>query len=389
MTPCKVKSGSAFNCRFGLFPHDSFIGLPFGSKVYPRGKAHGYLYVLQLTPEYWTAAVTHRTQILYHADCSMIAFGLQLKPGKICVESGTGSGSLTTSLARAIAPHGHIHTFEFNPRRVEAAREDFKNNGLSELVTCYHRDVCAQGFPMVSGGVDAVFLDLPTPWQVVDSSKRLLRPEGRLCSFSPCIEQVQKMCSALAKEGFQDIRTVECLLKTYQVFMHDYPEFVSTPPHRDYYEKDGEQKDEEEKGEEEKGIWEAGEEGEEDGERAGKRSKRDNNSNNNDNSSSGSSGSSSSCSSESNNQKTHNNRQNKKNNNNNKGKRKADENAAPPKTTTKLLCRPFHEMRGHTGYLTFATAPVFDEPDKSAPSVDFAPPANSAASIPLTDVESS
>jgi len=109
-------------------------------------------------------------QILYHADNSLIVMGLNLKPGAVVVESGerkvtssssvsvtlsisgTGSGSLTTTLARTIAPHGHVHTFEFNLDRVYKAREDFANNKLSDLITVRHRNVCADGFPMVEGG---------------------------------------------------------------------------------------------------------------------------------------------------------------------------------------------------------------------------------------------
>ncbi|MCD9641167.1 hypothetical protein HAX54_027113 [Datura stramonium] len=44
----------------------------------------------------------------------------------------------------------------------------------------------------------------------------MLKPDGVLCSFSPCIEQVQRSCEAL-KSHFTDIRTFEVLLRTYEV----------------------------------------------------------------------------------------------------------------------------------------------------------------------------
>ena len=36
-----------------------------------------------------------------------------------------------------------------------------------------------------------------------------------MCCFSPCIEQVQRSCSSLARLGFEEIRTVECLQRMY------------------------------------------------------------------------------------------------------------------------------------------------------------------------------
>lgn len=40
---------------------------------------------------------------------------------------------------------------------------------------------------------------------------------GRVCSFSPCIEQVQRTCIALADQGFEEISTLEVLLRVHDV----------------------------------------------------------------------------------------------------------------------------------------------------------------------------
>ena len=56
-------------------------------------------------------------------------------------------GSLTHSLVRSIAPHGHVYTFEFNEVRAEAAAKEIVEHGLTEQCTVTHRDIEADGFP--------------------------------------------------------------------------------------------------------------------------------------------------------------------------------------------------------------------------------------------------
>jgi len=185
------------------------------------GKQRAKIHVLQCTPELWCRSLLHRTQIIYGLDASLICFHLDLIPGKVVVESGTGSGSLTLAMSRAVAPDGRINTYEFNESRVEAAKNDIKLLGIEDLVTVRHCDAYdEQGFVGVVGQADAVFLDLPKPWKALHNCVRALKTdvETRLCSFSPCIEQVQKTCDALRELGFFQIRTFECLFREFETY---------------------------------------------------------------------------------------------------------------------------------------------------------------------------
>jgi len=59
-------------------------------------------------------------------------------------------------------------------------------------------------------------LDLPAPWEVVKYVKDSLKSGGLFCSFSPCIEQVQKTCNLLRESCcFVELVTKECLLRAY------------------------------------------------------------------------------------------------------------------------------------------------------------------------------
>ncbi|XP_013165901.1 PREDICTED: tRNA (adenine(58)-N(1))-methyltransferase catalytic subunit TRMT61A [Papilio xuthus] len=201
---------NVYQTPYGALKIRSLIGTDYGSRVdLPKGWAH----VLQPNPELWSLTLPHRTQIIYTPDISMILMQLDLVPGSVVVEAGTGSGSLTHALIRRVRPHGHVFTFDFHEHRTNVARDEFKEHGLEDFVTIQHRDVLADGFgPDINGKVDAVFLDLPRPWDGISHAISAFKQQGgRFCSFSPCIEQVQRTCITLQELGFQDISTMEVL----------------------------------------------------------------------------------------------------------------------------------------------------------------------------------
>ncbi|OZJ03332.1 hypothetical protein BZG36_04227 [Bifiguratus adelaidae] len=217
MSAILIKRDEVYNCRFGQFPHNDMIGKKFGQKMISHtGK--GFMYLLHPTPELWTMVLPHRTQILYLPDISFISSFLDLKPGTRMIESGTGSGSFSHSIARTIAPTGKLFTFEYHKERADRAKQEFEEHGLGDLIQIEHRDVCKNGFGL-EDEVHAVFLDLPAPWEAIGSAKKAFktRRSGKICCFSPCIEQVTKTVSALNEHGFVDITMYECLSRPHDV----------------------------------------------------------------------------------------------------------------------------------------------------------------------------
>lgn len=117
--------------------------------------------------------------------------------------TGTGSASFSHSVARTLGPTGRLFSFEFHEARFRAARAEFARHGLTPAVSLTHRNVCRDGFAPAAHA-DAVFLDLPAPWDAVPHAKAALRTDrpARICCFSPCVEQVLRTVAALNAAGF-------------------------------------------------------------------------------------------------------------------------------------------------------------------------------------------
>ncbi|KAI8800977.1 tRNA methyltransferase complex subunit Cpd1 [Cladochytrium replicatum] len=222
-TIIQLTADGTYTNRAGKFPHSEIIGKPWGSKIFSTNKK-GYVHLLYPTPEMWTDCLPHRTQILYTTDISYVSCLLDLKPGVKMIESGTGSGSFSHSLARTIAPTGHLYTFEYHEPRATQAKKEFESHGLSQFITVECKDVCKDGFG-IENLVTAVFLDLPAPWEAIPSAKKAFNKNrvGRICCFSPCIEQVLETVKELKTQNFTDIRMFECLSRPQYTQTHEFP----------------------------------------------------------------------------------------------------------------------------------------------------------------------
>jgi tRNA (adenine57-N1/adenine58-N1)-methyltransferase len=210
--------------------------------------ASGFVHLLPPTPEIWTASLPHRTQVVYTPDYSYILHRLRARPGTVLIEAGAGSGSFTHAAARAVYNgkasadaegastkginaeyHGKVYSFEFHEQRAQKLKEELIEHGLDSIVKLTHQDVCQDGFHPASTttssiAASAVFLDLPAPWLALKHLTRSdpsspLDPTAsiHLCTFSPCIEQVQRTITTLRQLGWLEIEMVEIAAKRIEV----------------------------------------------------------------------------------------------------------------------------------------------------------------------------
>lgn len=129
---------NTFQTPFGALKCGELIGQSYGTKI---SLSKGWGYILQPTPELWTVTLPHRTQIIYTPDISMILLQLEICPGSVVLESGTGSGSLSHALIRAVKPHGHLYTFDFHQVRSTTAQVEFEEHGLGKNISNDHLSV--------------------------------------------------------------------------------------------------------------------------------------------------------------------------------------------------------------------------------------------------------
>jgi tRNA (adenine57-N1/adenine58-N1)-methyltransferase catalytic subunit len=81
MKAVKVSTAGKTHVRYGIFEHQDWIGRAYGTKVF--SKSGSWVYLLAPTPELWTQVLSHRTQILYIADCARICAVMGLRSGKV------------------------------------------------------------------------------------------------------------------------------------------------------------------------------------------------------------------------------------------------------------------------------------------------------------------
>lgn len=207
----RLEPGAEFHTHRGRIAHDDLIGLRWGTEVTTH-LGHPVL-LLQPSTDDLIRNLERTTQIVYPKDAGYILMRLSIAPGCRVVEAGTGSGGLTVVLAGAVRPTGRVASYEVRPEMQRLARENVERAGLTDYVTFQLRDI-AEGFE--EREAEALFLDLPNPWEYLGQAHEALAGGGFFGSILPTANQVIELVGALRSNNFALVEVEELILRPYR-----------------------------------------------------------------------------------------------------------------------------------------------------------------------------
>lgn len=187
-----------FHTHRGRIEHDAVIGLPEGSVV-KSTNGDPFLVLRPLLIDY-VMSMPRGAQVIYPKDAAQIVHEGDIFPGARVLEAGAGSGALTCSLLRAVGPGGKVFSYEVRDDHAEHARRNVATffGGQPDNWDLIVRDMVDTDLD--EGSVDRVVLDMLAPWDVLDTTARVLIPGGVLVIYVATVTQLSKTVEALREQ---------------------------------------------------------------------------------------------------------------------------------------------------------------------------------------------
>lgn len=207
----KLEAGGEVHTHDGKLLMDEAAQAGFGQYV----KTHlgrPYL-ILKPTLHDLIKGVKRQTQIMYPKEIGYLMMKLGIGPGSTVIESGTGSGGLTTALAWFVGDSGKVITYERRADFFKLAGKNLERVGLSHRVEQVNQNI-EDGF--LHSGADALFLDVRTPWEYLHSIPSAVIP-GAMCGFLlPTVNQVSDLLRGLEDGPFAEQEVLEILIRRWK-----------------------------------------------------------------------------------------------------------------------------------------------------------------------------
>ena len=155
--------------------------------------------------------ISRLAQIIPLKDIGSIITVTGLNNKSIIVDAGTGSGALACFMALHAKK---VISYDIRQDHQEVAKRNMEFLGLKNIEFRY-QDISGK---IYEKDVDIITLDLPEPWEAINSCTKALKPGGFIVSYSPCIPQVQDFVNnVLENKHLIFIKTLEILEREWEV----------------------------------------------------------------------------------------------------------------------------------------------------------------------------
>lgn len=211
----RLRAGETWHSHGGGLPLDLVIGSDEGTLVHSATGMAFRAFRPRMVD--FVLKMPRGAQVVYPKDVGAILVEADIHPGARVLEAGTGSGSLTLALCRAVGPEGRVVSYELRPDFRERAAQNLESF-LGKLPAWLDlrggdvREVASAGETY-----DRVVLDLPEPWGALDAVSAVLAPGGVVCGYLPTTVQVQQLVLSLEERGFEHLETFEVLHRSWHV----------------------------------------------------------------------------------------------------------------------------------------------------------------------------
>ena len=135
----------------------------------------GHYTVLYFQPPEFGNVCRRNAQIIQPHDASYMIFRSGVKAGSVVLEAGAGSGSLSSFILWSIGSSGKLVTVDNNENNLAATRENLLNFYDLSNWNPILGDIRTE---KMDGKFDAVFLDIPDPWNAITNLIDILKPGG-------------------------------------------------------------------------------------------------------------------------------------------------------------------------------------------------------------------
>jgi len=149
-------------------------------------------------------------QIMQQKDVGIVLAKTGVNRNSRVVDAGGGSGSMCLSFANICKD---VYVYEINPEHYDVIQKNVQAFGIDNLHL--KQENVYNG--IVEKNIDVINLDLPEPWQAVNTAEKALKDGGFLVVYLPNLGQVKQFIDACKGTRFRVLETLELLERKWKI----------------------------------------------------------------------------------------------------------------------------------------------------------------------------